>query len=499
MLSFKSGLPLIGVLTVLAPLGADARSRDDVMKDAARYTEHTWQMRASNQKGSCKEGYKSDHAVGAQVGLPYAWGASMTLEEFDKRLASGAGAGSHSSDGILSCVAGVDCSGFVSQVWKLPQRQSTSTMSKVTNVIKLEELRPGDALNKSGSHIVLFAGLHSDGRPIIYEASGGASRVRMATPSWSYLSGYQPVRYKGIEEPATVATVTPAAGTGTSTATTTKAATATTTATTTKTATTAAAADAARVSLRFNADIGFQPAGEDAQAIGPDYLTAGPGGSAAVYDRVRHQVVVIARAGTHSAFEVGPADGLSFTDKGDVVVMDGGRRQARIYSAGGKLLRTIDIPSKGLLGTLTLEDGVLYHVGPDGQRKAVGELVDGTLRPPRPSIQLSGNQLLRGRELAEKTGFVEVGDDKVAVPTSARISGRPMGPWLELSIATTDERGTVKVQRTLRRPGQPVVSLPVGQDGAYAPIADLAVDRAGSALYLAPAKDAVAVVWVDAK
>src|SRR6185369_7308551 len=80
---------------------------------------------------------------------------------------------------------------------------------------------------------------------------------------------------------------------------------------------------ATRLSLRYGADVGFQPVAEDAQAIGPDYLAAGPGGMAAFYDRVRRQVVVVSRAGTHSAFDAGHADGLSITDKGDVVVMDG--------------------------------------------------------------------------------------------------------------------------------------------------------------------------------
>jgi hypothetical protein len=528
---------------------AEARSRDDVMADAARFTQHGWEMKAANQKGTCTGSYKSDHAIGAQVGLPYAWGGWMTLDEFDKRIAAGSGAGSHSKDGILSCVAGVDCSGFVSQVWKLKQRQSTSTMSTVTKTIKLEDLRPGDALNKAGEHIVLFAGLQADGRPIIYEASGGASRVRMATPSWSYLSGYQPVRYTGIEESPTVAATTPATPGGTSatakatttattpaTTSTTAKATATapattattpaTVSTTAKTTTTPATtvpasttqpatttpattvpatatqpalpAGATQLSLRYGTDVGFQPMAEDAQAIGPDYLAAGPGGMAAFYDRVRRQVVVVARAGTHTAFDAGHADGLSVTPKGDIVVMDGGRRQDRIYDQKGKLLRTIDIPSKGLLGTLTLEDGVLYHLGPDGQRHVVGEMTDGGLRPPRPGLELSGEQMQRLREIGEKTGVVEVGGEKVPVPASGRISGRLMGPWTELAIALTDARGNVEVHRTLHRPGR-VVTLPGGREGAYVPISDLAVDREGSAVYLAPAKDAVAVVWINAK
>lgn len=37
-------------------------------------------------------------------------------------------------DGVLACVAGVDCSGFVSQVWQLPQRQTTSSISAAADL-----------------------------------------------------------------------------------------------------------------------------------------------------------------------------------------------------------------------------------------------------------------------------------------------------------------------------------------------------------------------------
>jgi hypothetical protein len=52
------------------------------------------------------------------------------------------------------------------------------------------------------------------------------------------------------------------------------------------------------------------------------------------------------------------------------------------------------------------------------------------------------------------------------------------------------------VNRSLRRPGQ-AVALPNGEQGTYDPVADLAVDESGSAVYLDPGNDAVAVVWVD--
>ena len=51
------------------------------------------------------------------------------------------------------------------------------------------------------------------------------------------------------------------------------------------------------VLLRFGQEVGFEPAREDAQAIGPDYLTAREDGTAALYDRVRRKVLILPRSG----------------------------------------------------------------------------------------------------------------------------------------------------------------------------------------------------------
>ncbi len=65
----------------LLPATVWARSRDEVMADAARFAEHVWEMRAANQKGTCQGEYRSDHPLGKRVGVPYAWGGSMDLAE----------------------------------------------------------------------------------------------------------------------------------------------------------------------------------------------------------------------------------------------------------------------------------------------------------------------------------------------------------------------------------------------------------------------------------
>lgn len=51
------------------------------------------------------------------MGLPYDWGGYMTLFQFDQQINAGYGAGSYPEHGVLSCTAGVDCSGFVSKAW----------------------------------------------------------------------------------------------------------------------------------------------------------------------------------------------------------------------------------------------------------------------------------------------------------------------------------------------------------------------------------------------
>lgn len=194
-------------MITLLVASAFAIDREDVLDQAADYAFHPWTMTSVNETAACSSDYQSDYVAGSYRGLPYDWGGYYTLEEYDQAIADGLGAGSHSWHGILSCTAGVDCSGFLSQVWDT-QHYSTSTFYSVTTDIAVTDLLRADAVNDAGSHVVLFTYETGAGMPVFYEAAGSAQRTRLnSSAGWSYLDGYQPIRYDDITDGASSATV----------------------------------------------------------------------------------------------------------------------------------------------------------------------------------------------------------------------------------------------------------------------------------------------------
>ena len=123
-------------------------------------------------------------------------------QEFDKKLAEGQAAGSHSWHGSTTCTAGTDCSGLVSFVWGQKKKYATSTIHEIADQPPYNwftDMKPGDALNKPGAHIVLFAGYREDGNPIVYEAVGSANKVILNDWStWSRYTDYVPLQYKKV-------------------------------------------------------------------------------------------------------------------------------------------------------------------------------------------------------------------------------------------------------------------------------------------------------------
>ncbi|NOY26021.1 MAG: hypothetical protein GXP62_09135 [Oligoflexia bacterium] len=195
---------LLPVLVTLPT--ARAIDREAVLENAAIFTTHQWTMGAGNQTASCSSSYISDYTPGETYrGLPYDWGGWVTTDEFDDYLALDYGAGSHSSNGVLSCTVGVDCSGFVSQTWETSIKYGTSTFYQVSSEISVTDLKRADALNNAGSHIVLFAYQTAAGLPVYFE-SGGALVSVHGTQGWSYFSNYTPIRYDDISDGAKTGT-----------------------------------------------------------------------------------------------------------------------------------------------------------------------------------------------------------------------------------------------------------------------------------------------------
>ena len=182
-------------------------TRADVVARAKKLANHTWVCGAANLRASCSKRYLSDWTSGQRVtGIPYRWGGIDGTEEFDRKLADGLAAGAHSRFGVLKCAAGIDCSGFVSLCWGLGSSghaYSTSSLREIAGKPKYNvftDMKPGDVLNKPGSHVVLFTGYNPDGTIDVCEASSSQARVVCRKSTWSRFKGFIPLQYKGIDD-----------------------------------------------------------------------------------------------------------------------------------------------------------------------------------------------------------------------------------------------------------------------------------------------------------
>lgn len=182
-----------------------ATFRADMIATAKKLAGHVWTCHANNLRAPCIGNYDTDWKAEQKItGLPYNWGGIDSPEDFDQKLAKGFAAGSHSRHGVSQCTAGIDCSGFVTYCWGIRSHAyTTRNIRQIAGRAKYNwftDMKPGDALNKTGSHIVLFAGYNADGTINIFEASGSAARVIYHQTTWSRLKGYLPVQYLNIAD-----------------------------------------------------------------------------------------------------------------------------------------------------------------------------------------------------------------------------------------------------------------------------------------------------------
>ncbi|MHC2321839.1 hypothetical protein ACVIHC_008885 [Bradyrhizobium diazoefficiens] len=144
-------------------------------------------------------------------GVPYCWGCHGSLANFRQRIDSGALAGNVCTrNAPRPDVAGVDCSAFVSAAWGLSVHYTTAAIPAIAaSVANPWDLRPGDALNKPGSHVMLFLRFTPDRKAEVMESSTGGCNGRVCRnvyPLASLLSrGYVPVRFRAFaDDQATV-------------------------------------------------------------------------------------------------------------------------------------------------------------------------------------------------------------------------------------------------------------------------------------------------------
>ena len=206
-------------------------SRQDVLKIAEAYHSHRWVPSEANiYHGVDADGIRVDTPdidytdPGAErpgwwmsnkknIGIPYMWGGFDTPESFDQKLSSGLYAGDiYSSekrrlldDGVSLQACGIDCSGFISRCWRLERSFSTRELPGLSDELaSFNDLQPGDIVNQSNVHCLLFVKfLDSDRKRFLAYETG-------SPPSWKVLKhpisvdyvkrlGYRPYRYKNIQ------------------------------------------------------------------------------------------------------------------------------------------------------------------------------------------------------------------------------------------------------------------------------------------------------------
>jgi hypothetical protein len=139
-------------------------------------------------------------------GMPYCWGCKTSPSGFIRRVNAGAKAGNVCTRrDPRRDTAGVDCSSFVSEAWGLAAHITTRAMAQVTRVLADPwSLRPGDALNKPGAHVVLFLRFTPDRKIEVLEASPGGCPGRVCRnvyPLGQFISrGFVPIRYRAIQD-----------------------------------------------------------------------------------------------------------------------------------------------------------------------------------------------------------------------------------------------------------------------------------------------------------
>lgn len=149
-------------------------------------------------------------------GIPYKWGGFDSPASFDAAVAAGQAAGDISSPekrradnaAVSRHAAGLDCSGFVSRCLKLPSVHDTTQLPAICQVLpNPTDLRPGDVLNISRRHVVLFAGWSKPDRSWIYYYETGGSpqywkpALKQAPLAGMLALGYRPLRYRGMAKP----------------------------------------------------------------------------------------------------------------------------------------------------------------------------------------------------------------------------------------------------------------------------------------------------------
>jgi hypothetical protein len=198
-----------------------ALSRQQVVETAFAFEAVQWRLTppvyGSDPDTACsgfnrirRPGYLAGKLNQEVRGVPYCWGCHGSLNQFRANIANGMLAGNVCThNNPRPDVTGVDCSAFVSAAWGLSTHFTTAAIPGITQQLQNAwDLQPGDALNKPGSHVMLFLRFTPDRKAEVMESSTGGCNgkvCRNVYPLSSLLArGYRPVRYRVLDNSTVV-------------------------------------------------------------------------------------------------------------------------------------------------------------------------------------------------------------------------------------------------------------------------------------------------------
>lgn len=220
---------LVAFVTGSAPASFAQISRAEALKIAESYIEHRWQATAKNVKhgkdsagvdvqtpdrdgGQCNPLNQCWVPDAENTGVAYKWGGNDSPESFSAGVRAGKAAGDvytaakrkGGGTTVSRDAVGIDCSGFICRCWKLTTRHSTESLPSICEKLSSPaELKPGDIMNGSGAHVMLFAKWTNAEKThaLFYEASPFSKTVASDQDiDQMTRAGFKPLRYRHIRD-----------------------------------------------------------------------------------------------------------------------------------------------------------------------------------------------------------------------------------------------------------------------------------------------------------
>ncbi len=143
------------------------RSGQKAIDDAYEYMKNKVYLSASSilNDATCPNRvippYLSGSTAKTYESVSYNWGGFDSVAEFNNKIVKNKMKAGNVNDKIsplLSCAAGVDCSGYVSRAWGLTSKLGTWDIAsnKITEEIDWSVMKPGDVYINPGVHVALY-------------------------------------------------------------------------------------------------------------------------------------------------------------------------------------------------------------------------------------------------------------------------------------------------------------------------------------------------------